>query len=182
MKEDCLTNGVYMKKRRILVALVVALLYACPFLPAGFAVDAGDAADAFEAANAINEANLNLNSAFVAVAVAEDAGADVEGFLAKLDAAGNFLSEARLAYRDMNYEAASSLAAECNNGIEGLASEASYLMTKTKREKTDNLILTVVGSSIGLILLAVLGSMGWLVLKGRYYRSISEMKPEVEES
>jgi len=171
-----------MRKCRILAFVVVALFFTSVLLPTGFAVDAGDTAAAIEADADINEASLNLNLAFVAVAAAEDAGADVEGFLVQLEVAGDFLSQAHLALRDMNYEDASSLAAECSKEVEGLGSEATQLATKTKREKIDNLILTVVGSGIGLILLFILGSMGWVVVRGRYYRGIFEMKPEVEES
>jgi hypothetical protein len=146
------------------------------WFPTCFAVDAA------EARTAINEAESSLNYAFTTVAFAEDAGANIEGLTEQLEIAGDFLSEAHLEFRAENYEDAIHLAVECGNTVNGLADEAVRLMGKTEREKTDSLVLTVVGSGVGLILLVVLGITGWNFLKKRHYGRAFEMKPEVEES
>ena len=165
-----------MKKCQVIIVCIVALILAVEYTPPCFAVDA------VEATSAINQAELSLNSAFVAVAKADDAGADVAKLLDKLDAAGDFLSEAHIEFRAGDYEDASLLAVECSSTVEGLATEADLLRAGAERTKTDNLLLTVVGSGAGLVLLLVLGIEGWRVLKKRYFKRSLEMKPEVEEA
>ncbi|MCW3997873.1 MAG: hypothetical protein NWF10_04815 [Candidatus Bathyarchaeota archaeon] len=164
-----------MKECRAIAICIVALIFAVGYVPVCFAVDV------VEATSAINQAELSLNSAFVAVAEADDAGADVVRLLDKLDVAGDFLSGAHLAFRAGDHESASLLAVECSNSVEGLATDAGWLKADAERTKTNNLLLTAVGSGVGLVLLLVLGIVGWRVFKKRYSERVLEMRPEVEE-
>jgi hypothetical protein len=164
-----------MKAPQDIVACLVVLILATAWLPSCSAVDAA------EARNAISEAESNLNSAFAAVAKAEVAGADIEGLVIQLREAGDFLSNANVKFRDGNYEAASSLAAECSKAVEGVAPEAVRLTQEAEGAKNDISILTILGTSVGLALLLVLAIAGWSRLRKRYHERVFEMRPEVQE-
>ena len=164
-----------MKAYHSAAVYLVVLTLAIAWLPPCFATES-------EASIAINEAELDMNLTFATVAAAEDAGADIEVLIGRLTSAGDSLSEAHTAFRAGNYEAASSHAVECSNVLEGLDLEADRLIEKAEREKSDNLILTLAGSGIGVIILLVLAIMGWSVLRERYYSQVPNMKPEVEVS
>ncbi|UCH01645.1 MAG: hypothetical protein JSV20_07270, partial [Candidatus Bathyarchaeota archaeon] len=147
-----------MKKFQIFAFCIIALIFAGVCMPACCAVDV------VEATEAINQAELSLNSAFVAVAEGYKAGADIEELLENLDIAGDFLSEAHMAFRSGDYETANSLAVESGNAVEDIATMANRLMANADNEKTRLLVLTVGGSCIGLILLLVFGIVGWKFL------------------
>ncbi len=165
-----------MKKLRIVAFCIVALTFAAVYMPVCFAVDV------VEATEAINQAELSLNSAFVAVAEAYEAGADIKELLENLDIAGDFLSEAHMAFRSGDYETASELAVKCGNAVEDIVALANRIVANAEQEKTQLLILTVGGSCTGLILLLVFGVVGWKFLKKHYYKRVFEMKPKVEET
>jgi len=140
------------------------------------------AVDSITAVNAVNAAELGLNSVFVAVAEAENAGADVQKLLAQLEIAGDLLSAAYLAFRANNFEAAVSIAEECKKAIAGIRNEADRLRAEADRTKTDTLLLNVFLSSLGLILLLIFSVVGWRALKKRFLGHILEMKPEMGET
>ena len=158
------------------VCLVVSMLLAVWFVPVCFAVDA------VEASIVINEAERGLSSAYVVVADAEGAGADVSALLSKLDSAGDFISEAHVAFWSGDYENASVLADECSNAVKGIADDAARLKTDAEKALSDRLLLTVTESGVGLILLLVFGLLGWKLLKRHYFRRALEMKPQMEET
>jgi len=163
-----------MKVCRAVAVCLVTFAFVGTWLPSSFAVDA------VEASSVINEAYSSLNSVFAVVVEAESAGADIGGLLVQLRDAGAFLSEANSAFREENYEVARSLAMECIRVVEGVAPEVVRLAEEAEIEKTDSLILAVVGSSIGLVLLLVLGTAGWSYLKKRFYGRFLEMKPKAD--
>jgi hypothetical protein len=160
---------------------VIALCFVVLTLVAGV-VPACYGVDSFEAIQELHMAELRLNSAFAAVANAQDAGADVGVLLGDLEVAGNFLAEAHLAFRSGNYDSASSLATSCETAIDGVIAEANRLGANAENAKTDSLILTGLFSGIGLTLLVVFGVVGWIILKKRFFDRVLEMKPEVEGS
>jgi hypothetical protein len=160
--------------RSIAVCLTVSMLLAVWFVPACFAVDA------VEASGAISQAERDLGSAYVVVAEAESAGADVSVLLNKLGSAGDFLSEAYVAFRAGDYGNASVLAMECSRAVEGVVGDATRLKADAERAHSDRLLLTVTESGVGLILLLVLGFSGWRFLKRRYYGRVLDTKPQVE--
>lgn len=122
-----------------------------------------------------------MNTAFVAVVDAYSVGAGVEGLIEKLEVAGDFLSEAHTAFRSGDYETASSLALKCRETVKDLDKEAEILEISSYTERNNLKIWTVAGSCIALILLIVLGIIGWRYLKKHYYSRIFEMKPTVGE-
>jgi hypothetical protein len=156
------------------VCLIVAVLLAILFVPACFAVDA------VEASGAVGQAERDLDSAFVAVSKAEDAGADVSALLNKLGSAGDFLSEAYAAFKTGDYVNANALAAQCSSAINGVADDAARLKTDAEAARSSGLLFAVVGSGVGLVLLVVFGFLGWRLLRRRYFEQTLEMKPEVE--
>lgn len=158
----------------VAVCLVVALLLAVWLVPACFAVDSVDAN------GAIGQAERNLDSAYVAVAQAEGAGADVSALLGKLGTGGDFLSQAYAAFKTGDYANANTLAAQCTSAINGVADDAARLETDAKAARSNGFVFAVVGSSIGLALLVVLGFFGWRLLRRRYFEQTLGMKPEVE--
>jgi hypothetical protein len=164
-----------MQKHQAIVVYVVVMMLALGLVPICFAVDA------VEATEEINQAELSLNLAFEAAADAHDAGASVDGLLENLDDAGDLLSAAHAAYRSGDYEIASLNAVKCRNAVEGLVAEAGQLEAEAARIKSYNLLFTVFFSIFGLILVLVLGIIGWRVLKKHYFKRILEMRPELEE-
>jgi len=160
--------------RSVAVCLSVSMLLAVWLVPACFAVDA------VEASGAIGQAERDLGSAYVVVAEAEGAGADVSVLLNKLGSAGDFLSEAYVAFRAGDYGNASLFAMECNHVVSGVAGDAARLKLDAERARSDRLLLTSAGSGVGLVLLLVLGFSGWRFLKRRYHKRVLDMKPHVE--
>ena len=160
--------------RSIAVCLTVSMLLAVWLVPACFAVDA------VEASGAIGQAERDLGSAYAVVAEAEGAGADVSVLLNKLGSAGDFLSEAYVAFRAGDYGNASLFAMECNHAVEGVAGDAARLKADAERAHSDRLLLTATASGVGLVLLLVFGFFGWRFLKRWYSRRVLDMKPEME--
>jgi hypothetical protein len=68
---------------------------------------------------------------------------------------------------------------ECSNAVEGVAGDAARLKTDAE---SDRLLLSSVGSSVGLVLLLVFGFLGWKLLKRRYFKRTLDMKPQMEEA
>ena len=163
-------------RRNVVICLIASMLFAVLFVPGCFAFDA------VEANASIGQAERDLGSAYVEVAEAEDAGADVSALLNKLGSAGDTLSEAYAAFRSGDYENASALAMACNNAVEEIAGDAARLKTDSEKTHSDTLLLTVVGSGVGLVLLFVFGFLGWKLLKRRYFRRVLDMKPRMEEA
>lgn len=163
-----------MKKHAAIAICLVALIFTIGFLPRCFA------AKAAETGEAINEAELDLNSAFIAVAEAASVGGDVTILLNRLDTASGFLSDANLAFNAGDYEGASFLAVKCSQATEGLAADADLLKASAERMKNNALLLTASASGVGLVLLLYFGVVGWRVLKKRFLKQVLDMKPEVE--
>lgn len=132
-----------------------------------------------EASAAVENAEQNLNSAFVAVAEAEAAGADVSALLDRLSSAGDSLSEARHAFSIGAYETAYSFAVACSSAVDGIALDAASLKVKAEEAKREALVSTVLWSSVGLILLSVFGVVGWRMLEKWYFKRVLDLKPGV---
>ena len=164
------------KKSKVIAFCFVALAFVAGCIPACFGIDVVGASEA------INQAEMKIALAFSAVADAYNAGADVKELLEKLVVAGDFLTEANMAFRSGDFETAYSLALNCRSNIENLDTEAEVLMANVYAEKNNLIIWTVTGSFVGLILLVVLGIIGWRFLKRHYYERVFDMKPTVDES
>jgi hypothetical protein len=135
-----------------------------------------------EASDAIKQADRDLGSAFVAVAEADSAGADVSALLNKLNSADSYLSRAYAVFSIGDYENSSLLATNCSDVVKGVADEAANLRLDVERAHSNVVILSVVASSVGAALVVVFGFVVWRVLVRRYLRKVLDMKPEVRGS
>jgi hypothetical protein len=163
-----------LKCKKTAVALCLLILMIAQFTPSCFAVSFD------EASEAINQADRDLRSAFSAVAGAEVAGADVSVLLGELESAGDFLSEAFVAFRTGDYENASLFAMECRNIVEGISEDGLRLKANAESAQRNKFFLTAAGSGVGLVLLLVFGYLGWRFLKRWYFRRLLSMIPQVE--
>lgn len=165
-------------KSKILGYLVLAFvsLIAVGLEPVCFAVDVD------EASNTVSLAERDLNLAYTAVDGAADSGADVTLLLERLAVAGNCLSEASFAYNILDYAGALSYAVACSTVLDGVVDDAAGLKLSSERAHSDRVLLTAVGSAVGLGLLFGLGFLGWGFLKRSYSNRVLDLKPVSEES
>jgi len=144
------------------------------FVPGCFAVEA------MEVRKAIDQAEQYLDAAYVTVAEAESAGANVTRLLGNLNTAGRYVSEGSAAFKIGDYENASMLAASCIATLKGVEAEAANMKLDAENVRNDQVVSTAFFSCIGVCIVLVFGIAGWKVLKGRYFREILETKPEAE--
>lgn len=163
-----------MKNCKVIAIFALVIIFLVGYMPVCFGVDV------LEANNVINQAELKLSSAFVAVADADNVGANVATLLSKLNAGGVFLFKAHLSYRIGDYDAASFFALECANSIEKVTIEADQLKADAERTRNDLMFLNLVGSGIGLVMLVILGIICWRVLRKRYFKQVLDKRPEME--
>ena len=128
-------------------------------------------------ANAEND----LVSAYISIAEAYRAGANVSKLFVKLGLAGALLAEANNAYRVGDHEKAYSLAMNCSETLNNGVYDALALTSMAEEDYSHRLLFNVVISSIGLSTLLVLSLFGWKFLKKRRHRQFLETKPEVED-
>jgi hypothetical protein len=155
------------------ICVVVFLVMLVWLVPLCFAVDAS------EAGKAIGQANQDLNAAYVKVAEADNAGADVSALMNELNSAGTYLSKANAAFKAGDYESASVLATDCSNSVKGVESEAANLESYARGAHDSMILLAVFVSAVGVVFVIVLGLMGWRLLKRRYFREILDKQPKV---
>lgn len=165
-----------MKNCKIIAIPIILLIVIIGYTSICFAVDV-------EVANInLNQTEFSLNSAFVAVSIADDAGADVTKLLDELDLAGVFLVDAHLAFKVGDYNASNLLALECSTIVENIVIEASRLKLDAERIQNDILLLMFVGSGVSLALLVLLGIICWRVLKNRYFKQVLNKRSKLEGS
>ena len=128
------------------------------------------AVDVDQARSSVSRAEQALGSVYVQVADAAASGADVSDLLNKLDVAGSYLSDAFAALKREDYENALQKAASCENELTGLKEQAISLEAEAKDASDFGLAESVIGSVIGLILIIVLGFIGWRILKRTYLK------------
>jgi hypothetical protein len=133
-----------------------------------------------EADDAISQAERDLGLAYTNVADAAGSGVNVTLFLDKLSLAGADLSDAHVAYRIGDYVSAFSYAEACSNAVDGVSTEAAKLRWSATIEGNLSVILTEVGSFVGLILLAIFGLLGWRFLSKRLLKRVLDLKPAVD--
>jgi hypothetical protein len=127
----------------------------------------------------VSRAEQDVGLAFLAVAEAEGAEANVGELLNKLDEAGVLLSEANHAFDARDYDAALSSAMSASSVVDGVADYAMTLKVLAEKSRGDRLLYAVAISGAGLFLLAVFSFYGWRSLKRRYVEQVLDMKPEV---
>lgn len=165
-----------MKKGQAIFFCIFVLFLTVLNVPACFAVDA------IEAISSINQAEFELNSAFEAVAIANNVGAHVGILLDDLEVASSFLTNAYTVFRYGDYETAILLAMKCKTAVEGIDIESDRLEAEAIQTKTNTILFKAFWTGIGLIILLVLSFIGWRVLKKWYFKQVLKMKPNVEEA
>ena len=130
-----------------------------------------------KAEKALIDAENDLASAYVAVAEAEKAGANVSELLVKLRFAGTLLAEAYNTNRTGDYDKAYSFAINCSEGVNGIVDEALSLKLEVGNAYDGRLFMRTAVSSVALSVLFVLSLFGWRFLKRRYLKRVLRMKP-----
>jgi hypothetical protein len=125
------------------------------------------------------EAGQALDSAYVAVLDAEEAGANVTGLLVRLSVGGEYLAEAHNWYRSGAFENASRFIGFCQEVIGDVGSEAVGLREEAERLAREDVLVRVFGSSVGVVVVLVLGFFVWGIFKRRYRKRLLGFKPEV---
>jgi hypothetical protein len=147
----------------LLVLLIILVLSASIFMSEIFASNSEDTAT-----TNIERAENALVSAYQAVLEVEQVGADVSGLLAELNEAGEFLAEARMAYRLGDFDNAISSADMGRDIGEGVEVKAYELRDSEWRENIQRMWLTIMGSVLGVIMIASGSFWVWRFLKRRY--------------
>ncbi len=140
------------------------------------------AVDPATAWESVSRAEGDLSSAYVAVADAERAGANVSELVARLELAADSLGVARNSFEIGDWDGAYSEATNCSNTVEGVFAEASALESDAERVREETLLFTAGLSSVGLCLLLAASLFSWRLLRSRYVMRVLKMKPEVEGS
>ncbi len=148
---------------KLLVLLIVLAFSASIFMSEIFASNSEDTAT-----TSIEGAENALVSAYQAVLEVEQVGANVSGLLAQLNEAGEFLAKAHMAYRLGNFDNATSSADQSKDiGIE-VENKAYELKDSAWRENIQHIWLTIMGSVLGVILVATGSFWVWHFLKRHY--------------
>jgi len=148
---------------KLLVLLIILAFSASIFVSEAFASNSEDTA-----ATSIEGAENAFVSAYQAVLEVEQVGANVSGLLAQLNEAGEFLAKAHMAYRLWNFDNATSSADQSKDiGIE-VENKAYELKDSARGANIQRMWLTIMGSVLGVILVASGSFWVWHFLKRRY--------------
>jgi hypothetical protein len=161
------------KYKSAFVCVLMLLIMLIWLVPVCFAVDGS------EAGIAIDQAERNLNSAYARVAEADSAGADVSMLLNELNSAGIYLSGANAALIAGDFENAVMMAGNCNDAVSGVATEAANLRSYAEATHFNAVLSAVFVSIFGVMIVTVLGFMGWRYLRRKYFREFLDKRPEV---
>jgi len=106
-------------------------------------------------------------SCYRAVSEAEKAGANVSGLLDVLNEVGWFLSKAKLAYSQGDFDSAVAYANECSSRLDGFLEQAESLKVNAEQAGYWDFIVNFVGSGVGALCVVVGGFVVWSFLKKR---------------
>jgi len=140
-----------------LLLAVFAVLFAPPVL--GYSEN--------EAKTAVKAAESEVLTCYDAAFEAEKAGANVSMLLSVLDEAGWFLSKAKLAYSEEDFDSAVSFANECQSRLNDFVDQATSLRSDAEQAGYLNFMVNFVGSGVGALCIVVGGFALWTFLKRR---------------
>jgi len=118
-----------------------------------------------EAKAVIEMAEGKVLSCYKAVSEAEKAGANVGGLLDVLNEAGWFLSKAKLAYNQGDFDSAVVYANSCNSSLDGFVDQAESLRVNAEQAGYWDFMVNFVGSGVGALCVVVGGFVVWSFLK-----------------
>ena len=147
---------------RVWGLLLFAMLSLASFAVVGYCSSETDAR------SAVAEASQRVNTCYSAAADAAKAGANVSDLLLTLNEAGGLLSKAELALAKGEFDSASTFAHLSEERLVGFEDVAVGLKDSASGFRTLDFAFGVVGSSVGAVLVVVLGFLLWPFLKKKY--------------
>ena len=156
------------------VLVFVIVVWLVLSVPRAFAAGSG------EAALAVSDADDALRGAFVHVSDAGGAGANVSGFMGRLNEAGDALASARAALEMENYNDAVSRAGVCKGLVSGVVGDADALKTDALATKSSWWI-TMSFSVVGSVVFVVVLFFAWRWVRRFYAAKLLESRLEVVE-
>lgn len=160
--------------------ILIFVLFAVLSLSCVFGVSAE--VTAAQARGVLDDVSVSLEKAFVAVADAEAAGANVTGLKAKLNQSGVLLAYANASFSVANYTGAVALALQANETVNGVQTEASELAISARENWSMRLNWALLESSIGVSLAVFFVLVVWVYFKRYYVRRVLGWKPEVRKT
>lgn len=128
------------------------------------------------AASAISQAEDVVVSAYEAVLEAEQSGADVSSLLVRLNDAGEHLAKAHMLYELEVFDGAvhsANLSSEIGEEVKG---EAYQLKNEAYGLRVTDLLVRVIGSTLGVAAVIFASFFGWHAFKRRYSQRNSKNK------
>ncbi len=125
-------------------------------------------ADASSAQLAINSAQLKLIECYNSAKAAESATANISQLTPILNEAGMLFSHAQLAFTNGDFDGAQNYATQTQSLLENFVSQANALEGSAAQSRDQSFLFGFVGSIVGTILVLVISSVLWILLKRRY--------------
>jgi len=132
--------------------------------------------DAFMSIQVADEA---VSSAFEAVLIAEDAGANVSTLVLRLNKSANLLAEAKNLFRTDDYVEAAALADHIVELAHNVEDEASILGAFASSHRESFLELSFISSIVGVSAFLFLMLILWRRFKRAYLQKSLRLRPEV---
>jgi len=145
----------------IAVSCVLLLVFAVLFVSPALCYNEHEAKAAVEATES------KVSSCYGTVFEAEKAGANVSNLLSVLNEAGWFLSKAKLAYSQGDFDSAVAFADNCSSRLDGIVAQAESLKLDAERAGHWDFMVNFVGSAVGAVCVVVGGFAVWVFLKKR---------------
>jgi hypothetical protein len=166
----------FIKHARVVLCVAVLLMLAVSAVNvrSGVCFAAGD-----NSSPPFADADKALQRAFVAVADAEAAGANVSGLLAELDMAGRNLTEAEFVYAENYPSEAVTMADQCTALANAVADEALSLKSAAVLNERITSWQAVVFSLVGVFVFLMALVSVWLLFRHSYRSRLLRSKPEV---
>jgi len=161
--------------RAIGVLLVLFALVSSVFVLGSLAADGEDVA-----VSSMDEAEDSVGLAYETVLEAEEAGANVSRLLARLNVAGDYLARAHLALRKGDFAGVVDNADRGREIAEEVEADAGELKELAPQQRRQNLLFSMIRSTIAISGIGVGSVISWHEFKRRYNRRISGKKPEVD--
>ena len=134
------------------------------------------------AISTIIEAEQSMARAYEAVLDAERVGADVSGLLGRLNEGAAWLSEARMAFEDDNFEEAVRVAQLTSEVGFEVSGEADGFEVEAGQVYVNRMWWFIVGSILAVSIVIVASLLSYQYFKRRYYRGLLERKPRVGQA
>jgi hypothetical protein len=138
-------------------------------------------ADEAEARVALDSVAFSLQKAYVSVAGAETAGANVAELKVSLSYAGSLLANGEASFRVGNFGDAVGFALSANASVKDVETAASMLAISARESRSQRFYWAVLESSIGISVVVFVVLACWVYFRRQYVRGILDFKPEVSK-